>query len=401
MSSAQQLAVPAQPLRTSARLSARNAAAFTLFACGLFVVLGIVTTLLGPTLPLLSARWSISAAQAGILFSWQFVSSTAGTLLSGAVLTKRSFKAAVLIGVALCLFGIVALVTANWTVGRYAVACYGLGLGISLPAINLAVGEANPDRRAASVSLLNFAWGVCAIGGPVFLDTLHSRNVFLVALSILLALTLIGSALSTMPVKAEQTCVTGVQDGARPWLLVPLIASSMFLFCGVENAVGGWAASLALPSFSNVFAANSAVIVFWTFFLAGRFFTPTVLRHLSEGRLLLTALICAASGVLAFYLATHVVTILLACALAVLGIGPGFPLVIARVSELIGPQHPACMVCFSFAGIGAATLPALVGLVGAKLAQPRAGLLLPLAGLLLLIALSGALAKLKPASASV
>src|SRR5215472_2784632 len=126
-----------------------------------------------------------------------------------------------------------------------------------------------------------------------------------------------------------------------------------------------------------------------------------VLRYLSEGSLLLASIICAASGVLAFYFATNAVAILFACALAGLGIGPGFPLVITRVSELIGPQHPAGMVCFSFAGIGAATLPTLVGLLGAKLANPRAGLLLPLLGLLLLIALSGALVKLKPASASV
>jgi len=394
MSSAPRVAVPAQPIRASAGLTSSNSAAFTLFACGVFVVLGVVTTLLGPTLPLFKLRWSISAVQAGALFSWQFIFSTVGTLLSGAVLTKRSFKLATLLGVALCLFGTAALVTANWTIGRYAVACYGFGLGISLPTINLAVAEANRNRRAASVSLLNFAWGIGAIGGPVLLDALHSLSLFLVAVSVLLGLSFIASALSAMPSKTEPVSAPDIQHHTQTWLLVTSIAASMFLFCGVENAVGGWAASLALPSFSSVFAATSASIVFFTFFLAGRASAPVALRYLSETRLLLISIILAAGGVFVFYFAAHAITILLACALAGLGIGPGFPLLIARVSELIGPQHPASMVCFSFAGIGAATLPPLVGFVGARFAQPRAGLLLPLGGLLLLIPLSSALAKI-------
>lgn len=399
MSSAPQVALPPREFRTIDRLTARDSAAFTLFACATFVVLGIVTTLLGPTLPLLSARWSISGAQAGTLFFWQFVSSTVGTLLSGAILAKRSFKLAVLTGVVLCLFGTAALATANWTVGRYAVACYGFGLGISLPAINLAVAEANRNRRAASVSLLNFAWGIGAVSGPVLLDALHSLTFFLIAVSVLLGLSLIASALSVMPAKAEHKSADEAKKGSRLWLLVPLMAASMFLFCGVENAVGGWASSLALPSFSSAFTATSASIAFWTFFLAGRALPPVALRKMSEARLLLVSIILAASGVLVFYFADHAIMILLACALAGLGIGPGFPLLIARVSELIGPEHSASMVCFSFAGIGAATLPPLVGFVGARFAQPRAGLLLPVGGLLLLIPLSSALAKIAKSAA--
>src|SRR6185312_13834362 len=161
---------------------------FTLFACALFAVLGIVTTLLGPILPFLGLRWSISSAQAGTLFSWQFISSTLGTLLSGMVLSRRSFRVPVVAGVGLCLLGVAVLLRADWTTGRMAVAVYGLGLGIALPAINLAVAQANPSRRAASVSLLNFAWGIGAIGGPVLLRTLHDLNRFLLVTSALLLL---------------------------------------------------------------------------------------------------------------------------------------------------------------------------------------------------------------------
>src|SRR3954447_16822683 len=135
------------PVTTSSPHTSWSYGPFTAFACGLFVILGIVTTLLGPILPLLSVRWSISAQQAGSLFFWQFIASTIGTLLSGAVLSKRTFKLVVITGVALCVLGVAALIQADWNLGRYAVASYGFGLGVALPAMNLAVAQANPKRR--------------------------------------------------------------------------------------------------------------------------------------------------------------------------------------------------------------------------------------------------------------
>jgi fucose permease len=165
----------------------------------------------------------------------------------------------------------------------------------------------------------------------------------------------------------------------------------MFLFCGIENAVAGWAASLALPSFSNAYTATSANIAFWASFLASRALAPLILRYVSEPKLLLLSIGTGAIGVLVFSFAFQPAAILLACALAGFGIGPGFPLLIARISELIGSQHPASTVCFAFAGLGAASLPTLSGIVGAGVHHPRVGLIVPFLGLLLLIPLSRAL----------
>jgi fucose permease len=362
------------------------AASFTWLAYALFVVLGVVTTLLGPTLPLLATRWSLSSAEAGSLFFWQFVASTVGTLLSGAIFARRSFRLPVLLGMALCLIGVAELVRADWNLGRFAVACYGFGLGVALPAINLAVAEANPTRRAGSVSILNFAWGIGAISGPIILRLTHGLDLFLTLLSMLIAIGLLASSISSMPEKkADSTNAAASRSDGSLWLLVPLIAVSMFLFCGIENSVAGWASSLALPHFSSAFTATTANIFFWIFFLASRAITPVLLRRVSEARLLVVSILVAMAGVLIFFFAANVPTILLACALAGTGIGPGFPLVISRISERIGAQHPTSAICFAFAGFGAATLPALVGVLGAKMAQPRAGLILPLLGLALLI----------------
>jgi MFS transporter, FHS family, glucose/mannose:H+ symporter len=379
---------PALRAETAPHFTARSAASFTLFACALFIVLGVVTTLLGPTLPLLSTRWHLTNAQKGFLFFWQFIPSTVGTLLCGILLAKRGFRFGVLLGVTLCLVGVAGLIWADWNFGRAAVASYGFGLGIALPALNLAVAEANRARRAAAVSLLNFAWGLGAISGPLLLRLTHSLSGFLIVVSVLVGYGLVSSAVWQMPPKSAAAAKNNEESAiasSQVWIVAPLIAVSMFLFCGVENSINGWAATLALPSFADVFRATNANEAFWAFFLAGRALAPFVLRRISEAKLLYASILIAAAGVLAFYFAAHAVTILLACAIAGLGVGPGFPLLISRVSEMIGPERPACTVCFAFAGIGAATLPIAIGVIGEKAGDPRAGLLLPLAGLVLLL----------------
>jgi fucose permease len=324
------------------------------------------------------------------LFFCQFLASTIGTLLSGAVLSRRSFRLQVLLGVVFCLVGVAALIPADWIFGRYAVACYGFGLGITLPAMNLAVAEANPARRAASVSVLNFAWGIGAVGGPVLLRLTHSLDSYLILLSTLVALGLVGSGVFPMPSRRTEAAPL-LPPAGKPkhfGTMAAVLAFSMFLFCGIENAISGWASSLALPSFSNAYTATSASVAFWALFLAARALAPLVLRIASEARLLLVSIILTGAGVLALYFAGHAATILLACALAGLGVGPGFPLLISQVSEFIGSGRPAATICFAFAGVGASTLPALVGIISARVGQPRAGLMILLAGLLILLAMT-------------
>lgn len=372
----------------------RRTALFTFAACGLFVVLGIVTTLLGPILPLLSVHWSISIAQAGILFSWQFISSVVGALLSGTLVAKRSFKTAIVLGIALCLAGVASLVTADWTLGRYAVGCYGFGLGLALPAINLAVAEANRTRQAASVSLLNFAWGIGAVAGPKLLRLAHDLTSYLILVVGALLVGLLAAYLQPTPARNRDEHRSEGPQSSPVWNVVPLLAISMFLYCGVESAISGWIATLALPNFANAYIATNANVAFWIFFLAGRAFAPAVLRRMREEKFLLISIFISATGVFAFYFARNQVSILAACALAGAGVGPGFPLLIARVSELIGTQHPAATFCFAFAGIGAGLLSTFVGLLGARLGQPRAGLLLPLLALAILVPLARRLAGL-------
>jgi fucose permease len=355
------------------------------------VVLGVVTTLLGPVLPLLAARWSISTVQAADLFFWQFASSTTGTLLGGVAFSRRSFRLPILLGLGLCTVGVASLSFSSFSWGRMAASLFGLGLGMALPAINLAVADANPGHRAGSVSLLNFSWAIGAISGPALLLALRNLNLFLLSTASALAIALIGSIFVPGMMWRREEADGGFEAkrGAGQLTTIFLFAAMMFLFVGVENAIAGWASSLAMPSFSSAYTATVANIAFWTCFLLGRALAPLALRKISEQRLMYAGVLCALSGVAVFYFASSAAPIVIACSLAGLGIAPGFPVVISRLTEKLGAHSPFSAICFACAGIGGATIPPLVGRMGAYLGHPKMGLAIPFLALIGLYWLPG------------
>jgi fucose permease len=132
-----------------------------------FVLTGVVTTLLGPILPVLSARWALNDTQAGYLFTAQFVGTTGGSLLSGSLEWRRGGLRPLAAGFSLMAIGVAAVAVTSWTAGLASVLCYGLGLGLVIPTTNLLVAEANAGRSAAALNLLNMAWGVGAVTWPL------------------------------------------------------------------------------------------------------------------------------------------------------------------------------------------------------------------------------------------
>ncbi len=79
------------------------------FIYATFFVTGVITTLLGPLLPQLAARWSVDDLHAGYLFTSQFAGSFAGTLLSGIILPKLGFARALSLGYFFMAAGVMAL----------------------------------------------------------------------------------------------------------------------------------------------------------------------------------------------------------------------------------------------------------------------------------------------------
>lgn len=358
-----------------------------------FVLTGMVTTLLGPILPALAARWSFLDSQAGALFTAQFVGSTIGVGLSSVVLPRLGFRVCLGLGFAAMASGVFWLGVASSAMGMASIFCYGIGIGLTIPATNLFVAQSNPDRSAAALNVLNLAWGIGAVAWPS-LARWQGEGSSAALFGLGGALALIGVALvvfisdvgsATAPLGQAVVADGGPSDGRR--LLV--FASLFFLYVGTENAIGGWGASLARRLNAESTAAWSLTpSLFWGMLLLGRALAPALLRRMTEATLAVGGVLLASLATAILGRAASLTSVGIAVALAGLGLASVFPIVVALMARSFGSR--ASRVAggmFALAGLGGATLPWLVGIVSTRLGGLEWGLTVPLVGSLAMAAL--------------
>jgi FHS family glucose/mannose:H+ symporter-like MFS transporter len=366
-----------------------------------FMLTGVVTTLLGPLIPILSVRWSLEDRQAGYLFTAQFTGSTAAVMTVGRLIARFGFARSLVIGLSIMAAGVAAVPIGVWWIGVAAVFCYGTALGITIPTTNLMISEQNPMRRAAALNLLNFAWSLGAVTGPPIIALLAPGGITLpmIALSATLGLAAIAlarlSKIDTAEKEALPTQSAGVASTWRNWLTL-LIGVLTFLYVGTENSIAGWVASYALrldPVRKSLWAFVPSG--FWLAILLGRAIAPAILRHMPDDRLLLIGLLSATCGAALILAATTLPSLLIAVFIAGLGLAPVFPIVLAIMSQRLGASaSKAAGAIFALAGFGGATMPWIVGLLSTHFASLRAGLIVPLASGLAMICLQALLKKL-------
>src|SRR5882724_6685506 len=132
-----------------------------------FIVAGVVTVILGPMLPILIARWSLTDERAGLFFTLQFCGNLLGITSLGSLISRRGYGQTLGIGFTFIALGIAALNLGSEILCLMATAGFGYGLGLVLSATNLWVAEAAAARRAPALTILNLTWGIGAITCPV------------------------------------------------------------------------------------------------------------------------------------------------------------------------------------------------------------------------------------------
>jgi fucose permease len=157
--------------------------------------------------------------------------------------------------------GAVACLTiASWLIGLVAAFSAGVALGLTVPAINRLVAQINPERPAAAVNILNFAWAIGAVAGPpviAFFGRDGHLNRPLVGLAVLLSsvafLTerrgIVDSAFASddRP-KGREDRTRFVRSALRAWATPYALLTGVliFIYVGTETATSGWIATYAL-----------------------------------------------------------------------------------------------------------------------------------------------------------
>jgi fucose permease len=377
---------------TSATKAASATAPSTLYFG--FVLCGAVTTMSGPLVPSLSARWQLNDAQAGYLFTVQFAGALTATLASGRLVLWLGAQRALICGFSLIALGVAGLAYASSRAGIVSVLCFGVGLGIATPITNLAVSDAYPQRRAAALNLLNFIWGIGALLSPLIIGLTARRGweQAVILFIALLAATIVVSLLRPARLDFTRPKIESDDKAPSAWRnpLLPLTGALLFLYGGTEVSVSGWVTthtlrlSESLDSSSGMMAAS----VFWATLLAGRAIAPLVLRRMAEDKTILLGLGIAGSGTALLLWAGTIAGAFVGTGLAGLGLAVIFPTTVAMFPKYFGAATArVASLIFALGGLGGAALPWVVGIVSDRLGDLRSALLIPLVAIGLMSAL--------------
>ena len=260
-----------------------------------FVVTGFVTTVLGPVLPWLTARWSLTDAAAGALFTIQFTGSIVAGALSGLIVARIGSSRTLATGYALMATGLAGLALGEREVGTLAIGVAGVGLGFVVPTTNLLVARLTPEHAAAALGAVNFCWGIGAATWPVVVARFNPAPgvpIALLFVSTLLLLVAARMAAARFPAHAlHETASPAAQPSS--WRRVTILGLCIALYSGVESAFGGWIAEytrrLTVDVSTNT-QWETAASAFWGGLAAGRGLVATGLARRFENAALFSGL---------------------------------------------------------------------------------------------------------------
>lgn len=350
-----------------------------------FIVTGVVTTMLGPLIPALSTQWQLSDAQAGALFTAQFISATLATLVSRQIVARLGTKRTLVASFGLMTLGVVGVGTGGWGLGLVAVCSYGIALGLIIPSLNLLIAEINATRRAAALNVLNFAWSLGAIiSAPLITFLLHDASIVrpLLVIASLLFLATIALLSSSLPEQLSQPQgPIPARKSAR--MNVWLIGLLAFLYGGTETPIAGWIASYALrineapAEMKSLWGLTPSI--FWAALMGGRLLAPLSFRHGAESTVILLGLGMANLGIALLFFVSSPALLLTSIGLIGFGLAPFFPTTVALFPQYFGAASAKIApFIFALGGLGGATFPWVVGLVSTQFGTLRLGLIAPM-----------------------
>ena len=361
-----------------------------------FVPTGLISVLLGPLLPTLSARWSLDDVHAGYLITAQFLGSLLGTLASGPLVARLRFRAVMVIGLGMMGIGAATLMSSSYAWGAASVFCYGIGTGLTVPTTNLLVARTAGARSASALNILNFFWVAGAVACPFLLAAFQSNGRlpwFLFAIAGCFGLAVIG--LLALPLdlpELERPAASAREQSLARALFVPMafvLGALFFLYVGTENAFGAWLATYAKRTIAVRETAWVTVpSYFYGALLLGRLLAPFTLRRMSDGTQARWGATLATVGATALLMSHSLWGIIVSALVIGLGLSTLYPIAIGYLSSSFGAAAPqVASVLFALSTLGAAFLPWLVGFVSTQTGSLRTALLLPFGGCLAVLGL--------------
>jgi fucose permease len=267
-----------------------------------------------------------------------------------------------------------------------------------LTAVNLLASQRFSSGRGAALSLVNLSWSLGAVTAPFALGSLLPvvrLHLLLVTVSVLFAVACLAALVNARGAAFARPAIDGKASrrGLSPAGFA-YFASLLLLYGGVETSISGWITTFGTRYGSATLQTSAlGATSLWIGITAGRALAPLLLRWLRERTLLIGTLLAASALTAGLSQANGAAAIIACAGLLGIALAPWFPLVL---SSMLGEGAAAGEVgtIIAVSGVGAATLPLLLGSVSRLTGSLRVALWVPLLGLLMLLALSFRRAKL-------
>ena len=385
-----------------------NTRKLTIILHALFLISGTVTVLIGQFLPIMARHYALNDLQVSFYFPAQFAGSLFGTFLTSIFARRNQFLAASFVGALLMGAGLLLMNVNLFPVSLISFFIMGIGIGLTLPAINMTILEMNPLNSGSALSVLNFCWGVGAIVCKPFVDATHIGGDILVT-TLILALPMFASAafLFLQPTRiialAEKPGDT-LQDATAIWTtpLAWAIALFNFIHVGFESGMGGWLTTYTERlDDAHLTRWLTPTLLYFVLFVVGRGVAPLLFRFLNENRMLMLGLFTVLAGMAITVTASSVAMLAIGAAIAGFGTSWIFPTNVSRFSHTFGPTATRRATPLFICGtLGAASSTWLIGFVSDKTGSLNSGMYVLVVSILLLIVLQLLLASRKRVTAT-
>lgn len=328
----------------------------------LIVALGAAVAALGAALPFLRERYDIGVAASGfaiVAFNVGALFSTLGCGLADRRLPPRPTVLGLLVLFAGGLGG--AGVAPSWALFVTAIIIAGFGYGGIALYLNTTFASAFGKHNVLMINLLQAAFGIGAIIGPLATAATAAVDVRWTLVAIAVVTACCWAAAGCCAARRREP---GTGSGAG-WssIRTVLAVSAPFVIVGVcynglETAVGAWASTHLTWSGMDPDAAARSTALFWAGLTAGRVIIPLAAKNLHPALLIRTSL---AVSVAMFSLAASGSAPVLCYAAAGFALGPVLPTTLAWLGTVTHRAQLANSILLTGCMAANVTHPWLVG----------------------------------------
>jgi FHS family glucose/mannose:H+ symporter-like MFS transporter len=344
-----------------------------------FAVTGFCCALPGALLPALLSKWGLDDRHGGTLFLLLWLGSSLGALC-----VRRALRSSIATGCTFLVFATMGLALTSHSFVYPLMMLYGLGLGLTMTSISLLRQQKRATQRSVELVRLNLMWAVGAFACPSLMT--HALRVGDPRTVLLLA-ALFFAALCIWTLLRESRAHQLVEGGNLNWsswkllsgVPAPLILMTL-LVTGIEASCGAWLATYAQRNDHQLVLTIAAPTCLWAGLLVSRFLGSFRVVEELLGRSFRLLLMIVAASTVSLLFHSSGFSLLVSSFLIGFGLGPIYPLLLARVLSF---QEGS--IIFFLAGTSSAILPWMTGTFSSHFSSLRIGLIVPASAAVVLL----------------